>query len=67
MVSEGPIYICQSRGRILTILLKIYVDLNIALNYGQATGACQLLRFVTEHVEVRTNFPEKNNGFFLGG
>lgn len=27
-------------------------DLEIALNYGQATGAPQLLRFVTEHTEV---------------
>jgi hypothetical protein len=31
----------------------IYIaDLEIALNYGQATGAAQLLRFVTEHTEV---------------
>lgn len=30
------------------------VDLEIALNYGQATGAAQLLRFVTEHTEVCT-------------
>ncbi|KAL2022694.1 hypothetical protein VTK56DRAFT_4775 [Thermocarpiscus australiensis] len=27
-------------------------DLSIALNYGQATGAAQMLRFVTEHVEL---------------
>ena len=27
-------------------------DLEIALNYGQATGAAPLLRFVTEHTEV---------------
>jgi hypothetical protein len=27
-------------------------DLEIALNYGQATGAAQLLRFITEHTEV---------------
>ncbi|KAJ5966604.1 Aromatic amino acid aminotransferase [Penicillium waksmanii] len=27
-------------------------DLEIALNYGQATGAAQLLRFVTEHTEL---------------
>ncbi|KAJ5377056.1 Aromatic amino acid aminotransferase [Penicillium cosmopolitanum] len=27
-------------------------DLEIALNYGQATGAAQLLRFVTEHTEI---------------
>jgi hypothetical protein len=28
------------------------LDLEIALNYGQATGAAQLLRFITEHTEV---------------
>ena len=28
-------------------------DLAIALNYGQGTGSAQLLRFVTEHTEVR--------------
>jgi aromatic amino acid aminotransferase I len=28
------------------------IDLEISLNYGQATGAAQLLRFVTEHTEV---------------
>jgi len=27
-------------------------DLSIAMNYGQATGAAQLLRFVTEHTEI---------------
>jgi aromatic amino acid aminotransferase I len=27
-------------------------DLSIALNYGQATGSAQLLRFVTEHTEI---------------
>ena len=27
-------------------------DLEIALNYGQATGAAPLVRFVTEHTEV---------------
>jgi aromatic amino acid aminotransferase I len=31
---------------------ELNVDLEIALNYGQATGAAQLLRFVTEHTEV---------------
>ncbi|KAJ5647086.1 Aromatic amino acid aminotransferase [Penicillium lividum] len=30
---------------------KSLFDLEIALNYGQATGAPQLLRFVTEHTE----------------
>ena len=30
------------------------LDLEIALNYGQATGSAQLMRFVTEHTEVRT-------------
>ena len=30
----------------------ISVDLEVALNYGQATGSSQLLRFVTEHTEV---------------
>lgn len=28
-------------------------DLEVALNYGQAMGSPQLLRFVTEHTEVR--------------
>lgn len=28
------------------------LDLEVALNYGQATGSPQLLRFVTEHTEV---------------
>ena len=35
-------------------------DLAIALNYGQGTGSAQLLRFVTEHTEVRpslSSFP----------
>lgn len=27
-------------------------DLNIALNYGPTLGATQVLRFVTEHVEL---------------
>lgn len=30
----------------------VLTDLEIALNYGQATGSPQLLRFVTEHTEV---------------
>jgi hypothetical protein len=30
-----------------------YLDLEISLNYGQANGAAPLLRFVTEHTEVR--------------
>ena len=37
-------------------------DLAIALNYGQGTGSAQLLRFVTEHTEVRA-FPK----FFFYG
>lgn len=32
----------------------ILPDLHVALNYGQATGSAQLLRFVTEHTEVST-------------
>ena len=28
------------------------IDLHVALNYGQATGSVQLLRFLTEHTEV---------------
>ncbi|KAJ5580370.1 Aromatic amino acid aminotransferase [Penicillium hetheringtonii] len=32
-------------------------DLEIAMNYGQATGAAQLLRFVTEHTEIIHNPP----------
>ena len=31
---------------------KDVYDLSIALNYGQATGSAQLLRFVTEHTEI---------------
>ena len=34
----------------------ITTDLHIGLNYGQATGSAQLLRFVTEHTEVRWLF-----------
>lgn len=29
-----------------------WLDLEVALNYGQAVGSPQLLRFVTEHTEV---------------
>ncbi|CAL5868135.1 uncharacterized protein PFLUO_LOCUS2359 [Penicillium psychrofluorescens] len=36
---------------------KSLYDLEIAMNYGQATGAAQLLRFVTEHTEVIHNPP----------
>ena len=32
-------------------------DLSVALNYGQATGSAQLLRFVTEHTEIVHNPP----------
>ncbi|KAL2008574.1 hypothetical protein VTN00DRAFT_6768 [Thermoascus crustaceus] len=32
-------------------------DLEIALNYGQATGSGQMLRFVTEHTEIVHNPP----------
>lgn len=31
---------------------KSVYDLAISLNYGQATGSAQLLRFVTEHTEI---------------
>lgn len=31
---------------------KSIYDIHIALNYGQATGSAQLLRFVTEHTEI---------------
>ena len=31
---------------------KSIYDLHIALNYGQATGSAQLLRFITEHTEI---------------
>lgn len=36
----------------MLISLLSSLDLEIALNYGQATGSGQLLRFVTEHTEV---------------
>ncbi|KAK2757063.1 Aromatic/aminoadipate aminotransferase 1 [Arachnomyces sp. PD_36] len=32
-------------------------DLEVTLNYGQSTGAAQLLRFVTEHTEIIHNPP----------
>ncbi|KAK3394179.1 pyridoxal phosphate-dependent transferase [Podospora didyma] len=32
-------------------------DLSIALNYGQATGSAQVIRFVTEHTELVCNPP----------
>lgn len=32
-------------------------DLSIALNYGQATGAAQMMRFLTEHTEIVSNPP----------
>ena len=31
---------------------KAIYDLDVALNYGQATGSAQMLRFVTEHTEI---------------
>jgi aromatic amino acid aminotransferase I len=36
---------------------KSLFDLSIALNYGQAMGAAQLLRFCTEHTEICHNPP----------
>jgi aromatic amino acid aminotransferase I / 2-aminoadipate transaminase len=36
---------------------KSLYDLSVSLNYGQATGAAQLVRFVTEHTEVVHNPP----------
>ncbi|KKK19848.1 hypothetical protein ARAM_005446 [Aspergillus rambellii] len=36
---------------------KSLYDLEISLNYGQATGSAQLLRFVTEHTELIHNPP----------
>ena len=36
---------------------KSLYDLSVSLNYGQATGAAQLLRFVTEHTEIVHNPP----------
>lgn len=36
---------------------KSVYDLEIALNYGQATGSAPLLRFVTEHTEIIHNPP----------
>lgn len=37
-------------------ILIAAVDLEVALNYGQSTGSPQLLRFVTEHIEVKIPF-----------
>lgn len=31
---------------------KSIYDLDVALNYGQATGSAQMLRFITEHTEI---------------
>ncbi|KAL9110282.1 MAG: hypothetical protein Q9227_005189 [Pyrenula ochraceoflavens] len=39
---------------------KSIFDLHIALNYGQSTGAAQLLRFVTEHTELVHNPPYRD-------
>jgi len=36
-------------------LIVSTADLSVALNYGQATGSAQLLRFITEHTEVSTS------------
>lgn len=36
---------------------KSLYDLAVCLNYGQATGSAQLLRFVTEHTEIVHNPP----------
>lgn len=36
---------------------KSMYDLHVALNYGQATGSAQLLRYVTEHTELVHNPP----------
>ncbi|CAG8104924.1 unnamed protein product [Penicillium olsonii] len=36
---------------------KSFYDLEVALNYGQAVGSAQLLRFVTEHTEIVHNPP----------
>ena len=36
---------------------KSEFDLSIALNYGQSVGSAQLLRWITEHTEVR--YPTK--------
>lgn len=38
------------------VMLIIGVDLEVALNYGMATGSPPLIRFLTEHTEV---------GFFM--
>lgn len=36
---------------------KTTYDLSIALNYGQATGSAQMIRFLTEHTEIVTKPP----------
>lgn len=44
---------CRLRKYAFAMLtLECNIDLEIALNYGQAIGAAPLLRFVTEHTEV---------------
>lgn len=36
---------------------NVTYDLSIALNYGQANGAAQMIRFVTEHTEIVSKPP----------
>ncbi|KAH6690429.1 aromatic amino acid aminotransferase [Plectosphaerella plurivora] len=36
---------------------KSEYDLSVALNYGQATGSAQMMRFITEHTELVYNPP----------
>ena len=35
---------------------RVSKDMHVAFNYGQATGSAQLLRFITEHTEVKLQF-----------
>ena len=46
---------------------KSAYDLSIALNYGQSSGSAQLVRWVTEHTEVRPSPRPSPRLEFLAG
>ena len=54
MAQTGEIY---SAGKYDIREGKSLYDLAVSLNYGQATGSAQLIRFVTEHTEIVHNPP----------
>lgn len=59
-IHEGKSDLGASSLRLLQERLGLHwglndLDLEISLNYGQAKGVAPLVRFVTEHTEVRRN------------